>query len=186
MVILGIDPGYAIVGFGVVEYNAGKFRTLNYGAIETAAGTKFENRLKKVYDGVTQIIEYYKPQALAIEQLFFTTNQKTVIMVAEARGTILLSAVNNAVPIFEYTPLQVKQSVVGYGRADKHQVMELTRNILHLKEIPRPDDAADALAIAVCHAHASGSRIGAANNYNKAVEKALLKEKLQNLKYRKQ
>ena len=160
MIILGIDPGYAIVGWGVIEYNANKFSVLDYGAVTTEAKTPFNDRLKMVYDGIDTIMKRYSPQALAIEKLFYNTNAKTVIDVAQARGVINLAAVQNNIPIFEYTPLQVKQSVVGYGRAEKKQVQEMTRVILKLEKIPKPDDTADALAMAICHAHASGSMLG--------------------------
>ena len=160
MIILGIDPGYAIVGWGVIEYNSNKFNVIDYGAVTTQAGTPFNDRLKMVYDGIDTIMKRYSPQALAIEKLFYNTNAKTVIDVAQARGVINLAAVQNNIPIFEYTPLQVKQSVVGYGRAEKKQVQEMTRVILKLEKIPKPDDTADALAMAICHAHASGSMLG--------------------------
>lgn len=160
MIILGIDPGYAIVGWGVIEYNANRFSVLDYGAVTTQAGTPFNDRLKMVYDGIDSIMKRYSPEALAIEKLFYNTNAKTVIDVAQARGVINLAAVQNHIPIFEYTPLQVKQSVVGYGRAEKKQVQEMTRVILKLEKIPKPDDTADALAMAICHAHASGSMLG--------------------------
>ncbi len=157
MRILGIDPGLAIVGYGVIDYSYGSFRTLAYGAIETKAGIDVEYRLRTVYDGVTEIIKKYSPTDIAVEELFFNTNQKTAIAVAEARGVILLSAVKNNVPLYEYTPLQVKQAVVGYGRAEKKQVMSMTSMLLGLKKMPRLDDTADALAIAICHAHTGGS-----------------------------
>lgn len=157
MIILGIDPGYAIVGLGIVDYTHSRFTTLGYGAITTQAHTPFTLRLKTIYDELALVIEKYKPQAVAIERLYFTTNQKTAIDVAQARGIIILAATNAGVPVFEYTPLQVKQSVVGYGKAVKKQVQEMTKNLLNLKEIPKPDDTADALAIAICHAHTSGS-----------------------------
>lgn len=160
MIILGIDPGYAIVGWGVIEYNANRFTVCDYGAVTTQAGTPFNDRLKTVYDGIDSIMKCFSPQALAIEKLFYNTNAKTVIDVAQARGVINLAAVQNNIPIFEYTPLQVKQSVVGYGRAEKKQVQEMTRVILKLEKIPKPDDTADALAMAICHAHASGSMLG--------------------------
>lgn len=160
MIILGIDPGYAIVGWGVIEYNANRFSVLDYGAVTTQAGTPFNDRLKMVYDGIDSIMKRWSPKALAIEKLFYNTNAKTVIDVAQARGVINLAAVQNNIPIFEYTPLQVKQSVVGYGRAEKKQVQEMTRVILKLEKIPKPDDTADALAMAICHAHASGSMLG--------------------------
>ncbi len=164
MIILGIDPGYAIVGWGIIDYTANRFSVIDYGAVTTEAKTPFNERLEAVYDGVEDIIKRYKPSALAIEKLFYNTNAKTVIDVAQARGVINLAAVKNGVPIFEYTPLQVKQSVVGYGRAEKKQVQEMTRVILKLEKIPKPDDTADALAMAICHAHASGSLMGRLNN----------------------
>ena len=160
MIILGIDPGYAIVGYGVVSYDNRNFTPLAYGAVTTQAGEPAELRLQKVFQGVSMILEKYKPDAVAIEQLFFTTNQKTAILVAEARGVILLAAQLKGVPISEYTPLQVKQSVVGYGKAIKSQVMDMTRRMLRLEQVPKPDDAADALAIAICHGHAAGSYVG--------------------------
>ena len=163
MIILGIDPGYAIVGWGVIEYTSNRFTVVDYGAVTTEAGTPFNDRLKEVYDGVDSIIKRYSPEALSIEKLFYNTNAKTVIDVAQARGVINLAAVQNSIPIFEYTPLQVKQSVVGYGRAEKKQVQEMTRVILKLEKIPKPDDTADALAMAICHAHASGSMLGKLN-----------------------
>jgi crossover junction endodeoxyribonuclease RuvC len=159
MRILGIDPGYAIVGYGVIDYNASRFTTLEYGAVTTEAGTKFSLRLEKIYDDVSQIIERTGPDALSIEKLFFNTNTTTAIDVAQARGVILLAAKKQGIPIYEYTPLQVKQSMVGYGRAEKTQVQEMTKMFLHLDKIPKPDDAADALALAICHGHASSSLI---------------------------
>ena len=159
MKIIGIDPGYAIVGYGVVEYHNMNFTTLFYGAILTEAGTPFEGRLLKIYDELTAILDSHKPDAMAVEKLFFTTNQKTAIDVAQARGVILLAAKQHGIPVYEYTPLQVKQSVVGYGKAQKAQVMDMTKRLLNLREVPKPDDTADALAIAICHAHCAPSRI---------------------------
>ena len=159
MVILGIDPGYAIVGWGLVEYKNNSFRPLRYGAVTTDADMEFNSRLKVIYDDISQIIKTFKPDALAIERLYFTTNQKTAIMVAEARGVILLSAQQNGLPIFEYTPLQVKTAVTGYGKAKKPQIMEMTRRLLKLPDIPKPDDTADALAIAITHCQAAGSEL---------------------------
>ena len=152
MRILGIDPGYAIVGFGVLEYNSGKFTVVDYGAITTSADMDFNRRLKVIYDDMTEIITTYKPDEMGIEKLFFNTNEKTAIDVAQARGVTLLPAIIRNIPIYEYTPLQVKQAVVGYGRADKHQVQTMVKTILSLAEIPKPDDAADAVAVAICHA----------------------------------
>ena len=159
MIILGIDPGIAIVGYGVVEYTKGKFRLLAMGSIETPAGLDVEERLQMVYDDMCELIDTYRPDEMAIEELFFNTNQKTAIAVAEARGVILLSAGQRKVPISEYTPLQVKQSVVGYGRAEKKQVIALVGMILGMENGPKLDDTADALALAICHAHTGGSRM---------------------------
>ena len=150
MIILGIDPGYAIVGYGVVSYDNRTFTPITYGAVTTEAGLDVDLRLEQVYDGISAVIDRYQPDAIAIEQLFFTNNKTTGIMVAQARG----------VPTYEYTPMQVKQSVVGYGKAVKKQVMEMTRILLRLEKIPKPDDAADALAIAICHGHSAGSYMG--------------------------
>lgn len=155
MIIIGIDPGYAIVGFGILDYDGYKFKTIEYGAITTPAGMDFNNRLKEIYDDLCFVLDKYKPQCMAIEKLFFNTNQKTGIDVAQARGVTLLAAVERNIGIFEYTPLQVKQSVVGYGRAEKKQVMQMTTKILGLPSVPKPDDTCDALAIAVCHGHCS-------------------------------
>ena len=157
MIILGIDPGYAIVGYGVINYEKNHFSVVDYGAITTEAKTPFNLRLQKIYTDLTALITKYHPEAMAIEKLFYNTNAKTVIDVAQARGVIMLAAQLNSVEAFEYTPLQVKQSVVGYGRAEKKQVQEMTRVILNLEKIPKPDDTADALAMAICHAHSSGS-----------------------------
>lgn len=160
MVILGIDPGYAIIGWGVLEYRANKFKVIDYGAVTTSAKTPFPFRLCDIYSGICEIIKKYKPQVLSMEKLFYNNNAKTVIDVAQARGVITLAAQQNGIQIAEYTPLQVKQSVTGYGRAVKKQVQEMTRIILNLESIPKPDDTADALAMAICHAHCSGSLLG--------------------------
>ncbi len=157
MIILGIDPGYAIVGYGVIEYKNMRFKTLAYGAITTQANTKPEDRIKIIYDELDTVIKMYHPDCVAIEELFFNTNQKTAILVAEARGVMLLCAVNNGLKVYEYTPLQVKQAIVGYGRAEKKQVIAMVVNFLKLEKKPKLDDTADALAIAVCHAHTGGS-----------------------------
>jgi len=157
MKIIGVDPGYAIVGIGVIDYRNMRFTTLDYGAITTPAEMEFSMRLKTIYEDFSAIVLMHKPDAIAVERLYFTTNQKTAIDVAQARGIILLAAAEHGIPIFEYTPLQVKLSVTGYGKAVKKQVMEMTTKILHLSEVPKPDDVADALAIAVCHAHSAPS-----------------------------
>ena len=159
MIILGIDPGYATVGYGVIEYNGKSFRTLDYGAVTSPANTPFQRRLEMIYDGVCELCNKFNPDAVSVEELFFNTNLKTGIAVAHARGVILLAIQKLGIPFFEYTPLQVKQSVVGYGRAEKMQVMLMTKSLLGLEKIPRPDDAADALALAICHAHASRSHL---------------------------
>ena len=153
MIILGIDPGFAIVGWGVLECVNNKFRVMGYGSIQTKAGLPIEERLSQIYSGMNTIIDKYKPDVMSIEELFWNTNQKTGICVAEARGTILLSAHQKGLKIFEYTPLQVKQSVVGYGRAAKNQVITMVTTLLNLPKPPKPDDTADALALAICHGH---------------------------------
>ncbi len=153
MKILGIDPGFAIVGCGVVDYTGNKFTVIGHMAVTTKAGLPLEQRLKTIYEDVGDIIDRYRPDAVAVEELFFNTNTTTAIQVGQARGVILLSAVNRGVEIAEYTPLQVKQAVVGYGRAEKHQIQQMVKMILNLKEIPKPDDVADGLALAICHAH---------------------------------
>lgn len=158
MRILGIDPGYAIVGYGILDYDGNKFKTVEYGAITTEAGEDMFIRLKKIYDDLCQAIDKYKPDFMAIEELFFNSNQKTAINVAQARGVLTLAAMNNGVEIFEYTPLQVKQAVAGYGRADKNQVQQMVKMLLGLKEVPKPDDTADAVAIAICHGHSYNPR----------------------------
>lgn len=159
MIILGIDPGYAIVGWGVVSYKANRFQPLEYGAITTPAGMPFVQRLELIYQELEVILEKHRPEAMAVEELFFTHNQTTGIAVAEARGVVLLCAARHGVPVAEYTPMQVKQAVVGYGKAIKHQVMEMTRVLLRLEKVPKPDDTADALAVAICHAHCAGSAL---------------------------
>jgi len=156
--ILGIDPGYAIVGFGILDYEKSRFGVVEYGAIFTEAHTDFNGRLKNIFEDMEYILEKYKPDCMAIERLYFTTNQKTAIDVAQARGVINLAAAIKNLPVYEYTPLQVKQSVVGYGKAEKKQVMDMTRRILKLEQIPKPDDAADALALAICHGHCCRGR----------------------------
>ena len=164
MRILGIDPGFAIVGCGIVDYTGNKFSVVDYRAVTTKAGMKLEDRLKSIYDDLCYLIDTYKPECVAVEELFFNTNAKTAIQVGQARGVILLAAVNKGLEVFEYTPLQVKQAVVGYGKADKRQVIEMVTTLLRLPSPPKPDDTADALAIAYCHARCVSSRI--ASYYN--------------------
>ena len=155
MRILGIDPGYAIVGFGVLDYDGHRFEPIEYGAVLTEAGKPFPERLKAINEDIEFIFDKFRPDCMAVERLYFTSNQKTAIDVAQARGVTVLSAAKRNIPVYEYTPLQVKMAVVGYGKAEKKQVMEMTRNLLGLAQIPKPDDAADALAIAICHGHST-------------------------------
>lgn len=159
MVILGIDPGYAIVGWGVIEYKGTTHRPVAFGAITTEAHTDFNARLKQIYDDTVELIGHAKPDVMSIEKLYFNTNTTTAIQVAQARGVILLAAEQAHIPVYEYTPLQVKVAVTGYGKALKPQVMEMTRRLLHLKEVPKPDDTADALAIAITHTQAAGTNL---------------------------
>lgn len=157
MRILGIDPGYATVGYGVIDANGCRFSTIGYGAITTPAKTPFPARLKSIYDDMCTIIDKYKPEELSIERLYFNTNTTTAIDVAQARGVIVMAAHSKGLTVNEYTPLQVKQAVTGYGKAEKRQVMEMVKSLLHLQSIPKPDDTADALALALCHGHYAGS-----------------------------
>ncbi len=157
MIILGIDPGYATIGYGAVKYEKNEFYPLRFGAITTSAQEDFPARLEMIYNDMEQLLRLVPAEAIAVEKLYFSKNKTTGIAVAHARGVILLAAQKHKIPIFEYTPMQVKQSVVGYGLAEKGQVMEMTRQLLKLKEVPRPDDTADALALAVCHGHCSHS-----------------------------
>lgn len=157
MRILGIDPGIAIVGFGLIESNRGSVRMLQYGAVTTEAGLPLATRLVQIENDMTALIAQLKPDEIAIEELFFSKNITTGIAVAHGRGVILCTAERLGVPIFEYTPMQVKQAVAGYGLADKKQVMDMTKRLLKLKTVPKPDDAADALAIAICHARSATS-----------------------------
>ena len=159
LIILGIDPGYAIVGWGVIEYQGIRHKPIAFGAITTEAHTDFSFRLKKIYDDMVELIERSKPDVMSIEKLYFNTNTTTAIYVAEARGVILLAAQQAGIPVYEYTPLQVKTAVTGYGKALKPQVQEMTRRLLHLKEVPKPDDTADALALALTHTQAAGTNL---------------------------
>ena len=157
MRILGIDPGIAIVGFGLIESDRGTMRMLQYGAVITEAGLPLATRLVQIEDDMRALIQQLRPDEIAIEELFFSKNITTGIAVAHGRGVVLCTAERLGVPIFEYTPMQVKQAVVGYGLAEKRQVMDMTRRLLKLKAVPKPDDAADALAIAICHARSATS-----------------------------
>ena len=157
MKILGIDPGYAIMGYGVIEMIGNRFRVCQYGSITTDAGTPIEERLSHLYDSLREIIDEEKPDAASIEELFFNNNANTAIMVGEARGIAVLACAKGGLEIAEYTPMQIKQALVGYGKADKKQVQSMVKTLLHLKEVPKPDDTADALAAAVCHAHSAGT-----------------------------
>lgn len=157
LVILGIDPGYAIVGWGVVNFQNNTHTPLAFGAITTKAHTDFNLRLEQIYDDMVDLLKKSKPDAMAIEKLYFNTNTTTAIHVAQARGVILLAAQQAGVRVYEYTPLQIKTAVTGYGKAKKDQVMEMTRRLLHLKDVPKPDDTADALAIAITHTQAAGT-----------------------------
>ena len=157
MRILGIDPGIAIVGFGLIESDHGAMRMLQYGAVTTEAGLPLATRLVQIEDDMRALIQQLRPDEIAIEELFFSKNITTGIAVAHGRGVVLCTAERLGVPIFEYTPMQVKQAVVGYGLAEKRQVMDMTKRLLKLKAVPKPDDAADALAIAICHARSATS-----------------------------
>ena len=157
MRILGIDPGIAIVGFGLIESNRGSVRMLQYGAVTTEAGLPLATRLVQIENDMTALMAQLKPDEIAVEELFFSKNITTGIAVAHGRGVILCTAERLGVPIFEYTPMQVKQALAGYGLADKKQVMDMTKRLLKLKAVPKPDDAADALAIAICHARSATS-----------------------------
>lgn len=159
MIILGIDPGYGIVGFGVIEKTASKLRTIAYGAIETPKVSRFPVRLKFIGEKIGELIAAYKPDAVAVEELFFQNNQKTAIMVAEARGVVLYTAECSGTPLYEYTPMQIKQAVTGFGRADKRQIQQMVKLLLGLESVPKPDDAADALAAAITHAQ-TNTRMG--------------------------
>ncbi len=158
MRILGIDPGYAILGWGVIDMKGNHFKVVDYGAVTTDSKMEMPDRLKVLYNSLMDIITEYEPDVASIEELFFNTNAKTAILVGQARGVAVLACANSGLDIEEYTPLQIKQGLVGYGRAEKKQVQLMVKTILNLKEIPKPDDTADALAAAVCHGHAAGSR----------------------------
>ncbi|SCZ07399.1 crossover junction endodeoxyribonuclease RuvC [Alkaliphilus peptidifermentans] len=153
MIILGIDPGIAIMGIGIVNYEGNQFKPVYYGVIKTESKMATDQRLRVIYEELNKLIDTYNPEVVAIEELFFNNNAKTAFVVGQARGVAILSAANKLKEVYEYTPLQVKQGVVGYGRADKNQVQQMIKTLLCLEAIPKPDDAADALAVAICHAH---------------------------------
>ena len=159
MRILGIDPGYATIGFGLIEAERAQVHMVTYGAITTPAGLPLSKRLYRIETDLEELIRQVQPDVIAVEELFFNTNITTGIAVAHGRGVILFAAEKCGIPLYEYTPSQVKLAVTGYGKAEKHQVMDMTKRILKLKSIPRPDDAADALALAVCHARSMTSRL---------------------------
>ena len=155
MRILGIDPGFAITGYSVIDYEGNKFKLITSGAIETKAGVSFPLRLTKIYDDMQMLVKEYKPDAISVEELFFNNNAKTAINVAQARGVILVVGCRKKIPTYEYTPLQIKQAVVGYGRADKIQVQRMVKTILAVDNLPKLDDTTDSMAAAICHAHSA-------------------------------
>lgn len=157
MRILGIDPGYATTGFGLIDATKGTYKLLQYGVITTPKDMPFQDRLVTLYDDMVRLIEVTKPAAVAVEELFWGHNITTGIGVSHGRGVILLAVAKSLIPLYEYTPMQVKQAVVGYGKAEKRQVMDMTKRMLHMDKVARPDDAADAIAIALCHARANSS-----------------------------
>lgn len=158
MRIIGIDPGYAIMGYGIIDKNGNQFKQVAYGAIQTSKEMSMPNRLKCLYEGLTEVISEYQPEEASIEQLFFNTNTATAIDVGQARGVAILSCVNLGLSIFEYTPLEIKTSLTGYGRAGKAQVQTMVKMLLGLTTIPKPDDAADALAAALCHGYSGNAK----------------------------
>ena len=159
MLILGIDPGYAIIGWGLIRFERGRYIPVDFGAITTNAGVPFNRRLEQIYDQLNELLDNHHPEVVAVEKLYFQTNAKTAIDVAQARGVIMLALQKHGVPVYEYTPLQVKSAVTGFGQAQKPQVMEMTKRLLRLKAVPKPDDTADALAIAICHAQYGGTSL---------------------------
>ena len=158
MRILGIDPGYAILGYGIIEMRGNRFKVIDYGAVTTEAGMEMPDRLKVLYNSLMELIGRFEPEVASVEELFFNTNAKTAILVGQARGVALLACSNSGLEIAEYTPLQIKQALVGNGRAEKKQVQFMVKTILNLKEAPKPDDTADALAAAICHGLSAGAR----------------------------
>lgn len=158
MRILGIDPGFALMGYGIIDMQGNKFTPVEYGSLATPAGMEMPQRIKLLYDGMTDLIQRYKPQAASIEELFFNRNVTTAIYVAQARGVAILACANAGIPVYEYTPMQIKQALVGYGKAEKKQMQQMTKLLLGLKEVPKPDDTADALAAAICHGNSAGEQ----------------------------
>ena len=173
MRILGIDPGYALMGYGVIEQEGNRLRVIDYGSIATDASANMPERLKFLYSSLMDVIAETEPDAAAIEELFFNTNAKTVIKVGQARGVAILACVNSGLPVSEYTPLQIKQALVGYGRADKKQVQQMVKILLNLEAVPKPDDTADALAVAISHANSSAG----SSKLAQSIENAMAKEK---------
>lgn len=159
MIILGIDPGYAILGWGVVEKTGNRFRDIAHGAVTTHKDMDMPERLEALYDGLREIIEEYRPEVASIEKLYFNTNTTTAINVGQARGVAVLACIKGGVKVAEYTPLEIKQALTGYGRADKKQMQFMVRTMLNLSEVPKPDDTADALAAAICHGHSADTRM---------------------------
>lgn len=155
MRILGIDPGFAITGYSIIDYQCNKFKLIDSGAVTTKAGESFPLRLTKIYDDLSMIIDEYKPDAISVEELFFNNNVKTAINVAQARGVVLVVGCQKQIPTYEYTPLQIKQAVAGYGRADKIQVQKMVKAILNVEKLPKLDDTTDSMAAAICHAHSA-------------------------------
>ena len=158
MIILGIDPGLALMGYGIIEFERQKIKLIQYGCIETQAKSPTPQRLRSIFLGVNQLIDTYKPDEIAFEELFFARNVTTAMNVGAARGVALVACQEYTDNLFEYTPMQIKQAVVGYGGADKHQVQMMVRMLLGIREVPKPDDAADAVACAITHAHAGAGR----------------------------
>lgn len=169
MIILGIDPGVATIGFGVISVEKQQNKVINYGVITTAAGLPLAERLLQISGDMAELLQQFKPDEMAVEELFFSKNVTTGIAVAHGRGVILTEGQRASVPIFEYTPNQVKQAVTGYGKAEKQQVMKMTQRLLKLKSVPRPDDAADALAVAICHGRACTSRLNQERTFDPSV-----------------
>ncbi|MDD7408695.1 MAG: crossover junction endodeoxyribonuclease RuvC [Anaerovoracaceae bacterium] len=182
MRILGIDPGYALMGYGVIERNGSRLKVIDYGSISTGPSAPMPERLKFLYSSLMDIIAETQPETASFEELFYNTNAKTVINVGQARGVAVLACVNSGLEIAEYTPLQIKQALVGYGRAEKKQVQQMVKAILGLEKVPKPDDTADALAAAICHANS----IRGSASLQSAIDRALAKEASKKKKTKKQ